>query len=90
MVDAARLRRARRRLLGYFLGSGVVLAILYLITSALLIRLLGVELTQYWSTVMLGAGVLLGGTYAVIMAVWLATRTVRRLMKRQAIMEIED
>jgi hypothetical protein len=89
-MDAARLKRARRRLRGYFLGSGVVLAILYLIAAAFLIRIFGVELTQFWSTVMLAAGVMLGGTYAIVMLVWLIAHVAHRLINRQPIMEIED
>lgn len=90
LVDAARLRRARRRMRGYFFGTGVVLAILYLIAAAFLVRVLGLELTQYWSTVMLAAGVLLGGTYAIVMVLWVGTHIIRRLINRQPIMEIED
>lgn len=90
VVDAARLKRARRRLRGHFFGSGVILAFLYLIAAAFLIRVFGVELTRYWSTVMIGAGVLLGGTYAVFMFVWVGGHIVRRLINRQPIGEIED
>jgi hypothetical protein len=90
LVDAARLRRARRRMRGYFFGSGVVLAILYLIGAAFLVRLFGVELTHYWSTLMLAAGVLLGGTYAIMMVLSVGTHILRRLLNRQPIMEVED
>jgi hypothetical protein len=74
----------------YFLGSGVILAILYMLAAAFLIRIFGVELTQYWSTMMLAAGVMLGGTYAVTMLLWVGTHIVRKLVNRQPIMEIED
>ncbi|MHA3794518.1 hypothetical protein [Sphingomonas sp. YL-JM2C] len=90
MVDAARLRRARRRLRVYFLGSGVLLAILYLIAAALLIHLFGMELTDYWSTMMLTAAVLLGGTYGMIMIVSLGIFLVRRLINGQPLMDKED
>jgi hypothetical protein len=73
-----------------FLASGVVLAILYLIVAAFLTRVFGVELTEYWFTVMLGAGVLPGGTYAVVMAIWLGAHIIRRLIKRQPVIDIED
>jgi hypothetical protein len=89
-MDRARLMRARRRMRGYFFGSGVVLAILYLILAAFLIRLFGIELTQYWSTLMLAAGVMLGGTYAIVMLVWIVAHVAHRLMNRQPIMETED
>ena len=89
-MDAARLKRARGRLRGYFFGSGVVLAMLYLILAAFLIRLFGIELTHYGATLMLAAGVMLGGTYALIMIVWLAMDLARRWANRQPIMEIED
>jgi len=90
LVDAARLRRARRRLRGYFFGSGVILAFLYLIAAALLIRIFGVELTRYWSTMMMAAGVMLGGTYAIIMFLWIGGHVVRRLINRQPIMDGDD
>ena len=89
-MDAARLRRARRRLRGYFLGSGVVLAFLYLILAAFIMRLMGIEMTHYVATMMMAAGVMLGGTYAIVMFVWLAAHVVKRLINRQPIGEIED
>lgn len=89
-VDAARLKRARRRMRGYFFGSGIILAFLYLIAAAFIIRIVGVELTRYWSTMMMGAGVLLGGTYAIVMFLWVGGYIVRRLINRQPIGEIED
>ena len=89
-MDAARLRRARRRLRGYFLGSGVVMAFLYLLVAAFVIWLLGIEMTHYVATLMMAAGVMLGGTYAIVMFVWLAAHIARRLVNRQPIGEIED
>jgi polyferredoxin len=74
---------------GYFLGSGVVLAFLYLIAAAFIIRLFGIEMTHYVATLMMAAGVMLGGTYGIVMFVWLAAHVVRRLVKRQPIGEIE-
>ena len=73
---------------GYFFGSGVVLAFLYLIAAAFFIRIIGVELTRYWSTMMMAAGVMLGGTYAIVMILWVGTRIMRR--HRQSIMKTED
>lgn len=84
------MKRARRRLRGYFFGSGIILAFLYLIAAAFIIRVFGVELTRYWSTIMMGAGVLLGGTYAIVMFLWAGGHIVRRLINRQPICEIED
>jgi len=75
---------------GYFFGSGIILAFLYLIAAAFLIRLFGIELTRYWSTMMMGAGVLLGGTYAIVMFLWVGGHILRRLINRQPIGEIED
>jgi membrane protein YdbS with pleckstrin-like domain len=89
-VETARIKRARRRLRGYFFGSGIILAFLYLIAAAFLIRIFGVELTRYWSTMMMAAGVLLGGTYAIIMFLWIGWHVVRRLINRQPIGEIEN
>ena len=90
MIEAARLKRARRRLRGYFLGSGVILAFLYIVAAAFLIRLVGVELTRFWSTVLIAAAVLLGGSYAIILFSFTGIHIVRRLLKRQPIMDAED
>lgn len=90
MIEAARLKRARRRLRGYFLGSGVILAFLYIVAAALLIRLVGVELTRFWSTVLIAAAVLLGGSYGIILFSFTGIHIVRRLLKRQPIMDAED
>lgn len=90
MMDATRLKRARRRMRGYFLGSGVVLALLYLVVAAFVIRLFGVQLTRYASTLMMAAGVMLGGTYAIVMAIWLIAQVIHRVATRQPVMEIED
>ena len=90
MIEAARLKRARRRLRGYFLGSGVILAFLYIVAAALLIRLVGVELTRFWSTVLIAAAVLLGGSYGIILSSFTGIHIVRRLLKRQPIMDAED
>ena len=68
----------------------MILAFLYLIAAALLIRIFGVELTRYWSTMMMAAGVMLGGTYAIIMFLWIGGHVVRRLINRQPIMDGDD
>lgn len=49
----------------YFFGSGLILAILYMLAATLLIKLFGLELTHYWSTVMLAAGVLVASVNVV-------------------------
>ena len=90
MIEAARLKRARRRLRGYFLGSGVILAFLYIVAAAFLIRLVGVELTRFWSTALIAAAVLLGGSYGIILFTFTGIHIVRRLLKRQPIMDAED
>jgi hypothetical protein len=89
-IEAARLKRARRRMRGYFLGSGVVLAILYLIAAAFVVKLFGVELSRYWWTLMLGACVMLAGTYALVMFIWLGANLTLRWKRGQPLMEIED
>lgn len=89
-IDAARLKRARRRIRGYFLGSGAVLALLYIIVAAFLIRLFGIEVTRYWSTLMMAAGVMLGGTYAIVMFIWIGAHILRRIIKRQPVMEHKE
>jgi len=90
MIEAARLKRARRRLRAYFLGSGVILAFLYIVAAAFLVRLVGVELTRFWSTVLIAAAVLLGGSYGIILFSLTGFHIVRRLLKRQSIMDAED
>ena len=89
-MDAARLKRARRRLRGYFFGSGVVMAALYLIAAAFVVRLVGVELTHYWATLMLAAGVMLGGTYAIVILISLVVHLARRWAGGKPLMEIEN
>ncbi|WP_353204219.1 hypothetical protein [Sphingomonas sp.] len=90
MMEAARLKRARRRLRGYFFGSGIILAFLYILVAAFIVRLVGVELTRFWSTVLIAAAVLLGGSYGIVLFSSVGIHLVRRLLKRQPIMEIED
>lgn len=89
-MDASRLKRARRRIRIYFLGSGIVLALLYLIGAAFVIRIIGIEVTRYWSTVMMAAGVMLGGTYALVFFASLLIRAVRRLATGRPVMDPED
>lgn len=90
MMEAARLKRARRRLRGYFLGSGIILAFLYILAAAFIVRLVGIELTQFWSTVLIAAAVLLGGSYGIILFGFIGIHIVRRLLNRQPIMDAED
>ncbi|MFC0589719.1 hypothetical protein ACFFF7_09870 [Novosphingobium aquiterrae] len=89
-MDAVRLKRARRRMRAYFLGSGVILAFLYLIGAAFLIHIFGVEMTRYWSTVMVAAGVMLGGTYGIVLFASLAIHIIRRLVTGRPVMEPDD
>jgi hypothetical protein len=90
MMKAARLKRARRRLRGYFLGSGIILAFLYILAAAFIVRLVGLELTRFWSTVLIAAAVLLGGSYGIILFSFTGIHIVRRLLNRQPIMDAED
>lgn len=90
MIEAARLKRARRRLRGYFFGSGIILAFLYILAAALIVRLVGGELTRFWSTVLMVAAVLLGGSYVIILFSFTGIHIVRRLLNRQPIMDAED
>lgn len=90
MMEAARLKRARRRLRGYFFGSGIILAFLYILVAAFIVRLVGVELTRFWSTALIVAAVLLGGSYGIVLFSAIGIHIVRRLLKRQPIMDAED
>jgi hypothetical protein len=90
MMKTARLKRARRRLRGYFFGSGIILAFLYILVAAFIVRLVGVELTRFWSTALIVAAVLLGGSYGIVLFSSIGIHIVRRLLKRQPIMDAED
>jgi hypothetical protein len=90
MMEAARLKRARRRLRGYFLGSGLILAFLYVIAAAFVVRMAGVELARYCSTLVIAAAVLLGGSYGIVLLSSIAIHIVRRLLNRQPVMDAED
>ena len=90
MMDAARLKRARRRAAAYFFGSGVLMAAVFLFFAAAVVSLFGLSPTSYVVTIILGAGVLAGGTYALIYFSGLALHIAKRVWKRQPIMEIED
>ena len=90
MMEAARLKRARRRLRGYFFGSGIILPFLYILVAAFIVRLVGVELTRFWSTALIVAAVLLGGSYGIVLFSSIGIHIVRRLLKRQPIMDAED
>ena len=89
-MEAARLKRARRRLRGYYFGSGIILAFLYILVAAFIVRLVGVELTRFWSTALIVAAVLLGGSYGIVLFSSIGMHIVRRLLKRQPIMDAED
>ena len=89
-MEAARLRRARRRMRTYFLGSGVIMALLFLLIAAFVIRWLGVEQTSYLATLVFGAAVLAGGVYGIIFLSAVIVHIVRRIANRQPVMEIED
>ena len=75
---------------GYFLGSGIILAFLYILAAVFLVSVLGVELTRFWSTVLIAAAVLLGGSYGIILFSVTGIHVVRRLLNRQPIMDAED
>jgi len=89
-MEAARLKRARRRLRGYFFGSGIILPFLYILVAAFIVRLVGVELARLWSTALIVAAVLLGGSYGIVLFSSIGIHIVRRLLKRQPIMDAED
>ncbi|MBP2515487.1 hypothetical protein [Sphingomonas sp. PvP018] len=90
IMEAARLKRARRRLRGYYFGSGIILALLFILVAAFIVRLVGVELTRFWSTALIVAAVLLGGSYGIVLFSSIGMHIVRRLLKRQPIMDAED
>jgi hypothetical protein len=89
-VDAARIKCARWRLRAYFLGSGVIMAFLFLLLAEGVIQFLGIETTGYLATLVFAAIVMAGGTYAIIYFCAVGVHIVRRLLNKQPIMEIED
>ena len=89
-MDAARLKRARRRAIGYFVGSGVLMAAVFLCFAAAIVSLFGLSQTSYVVTIILTAVVLAGGAYAIIYFGALALHIGRRVSKGQPIMEIDD
>jgi hypothetical protein len=89
-MDAARLKRARWRLRVYFLGSGILMAAVFLCLAAIVISMFGLELTTYIATLVLTAAILAGGTFAFIYFGGVIVHIVRRAVNRQPIMEIED
>jgi hypothetical protein len=90
MMEAARLKRARRRLRVYFFGSGIIMAFLFLILAAVLLRLIGFDQTSHVATLVFVAAVMAGGTYGIILFGALVVHIARRVMNRQPTMEIED
>jgi hypothetical protein len=66
------------------------MAFLYILAAAFIIRLVGVELTRFWSTVLMGAAVLLGGSYGIILFCFTGIHIVRRFVNRQPIIDAED
>jgi hypothetical protein len=89
-MEAARLMRARRRMRGYFFGSGVIMAFLFLLLAAVVIHWIGLEWTSYIATLVFAAGVMAGGAYGFILFGALAVHVVRRLITRQPVMDYED
>ena len=89
-MDAARIKRARKRLRAYFLGSGVIMAFLFLIAASLVIRVLGVEQTSFAATLVFGAAAMAGGVYAIIFFAAVVVHIAKRVISRQPIMDAED
>lgn len=89
-MDAARLKRARWRLRAYFIGSGIIMAFLFLLLAEGVIRFFGVEVTGYLSTLVFAAMVMAGGAYAIIYFSAVVIHVARRRINKRPIMEIED
>ncbi|WP_033966868.1 hypothetical protein [Sphingomonas sp. TF3] len=89
-MEAARLKRARWRLRAYFIGSGIIMAFLFLLLAEGVIRFFGVEATNYLATLVFAAMVMAGGTYAIIYFSAVVVHVARRRLNKQPIMETED
>ena len=89
-MDGARLKRARRRLFTYFIGSGVIMAFVFLMLASALILFAGVDRTSYLATLFIAAGVMAGGAYAIVLFGGAIVHVLKRILNRQPIMEIED
>lgn len=68
-TEAVRLKRTRRWLRGYFLGSGIIPAFHYPTVAGFRISIFGVKLTRYWPTTILAAVAFIAGTYVVALFV---------------------
>ena len=90
MMDAAHLKRARWKLRAYFFGSGVIMAFIFLCLAAVIMSIFGLSATSYALTLVVGAAVLAGGTYAIIYFGAVILHILRRVLNRHLIMEIED
>lgn len=88
-MDAARLKRARRRMRAFWIGGAVIGALVFLCLAALIMAVIGVEKTSYLAALVFAALVLAGGTYAIILFVALAVHIAKRAWNRQPIMDRE-
>ena len=66
------------------------MAFLFLLLSGFIIRFAGVEQTNYFATLVFAAAVMAGGAYAIIFFTGVLVHIVRRVSRRQPIMEIEE
>jgi hypothetical protein len=89
MMDAARLKRARRRMRAYLIGGGLIGGFVFLCLAGAVIALIGVDTTSYFATLVFAAAVLSGGTYAIFMFTWLIFRGVRRLFRGEPLLSRE-
>ena len=89
-MDAARLKRARRRLRVYFFGSGVIMAFVFLMLALAVISLFGVDRTSYVGTLIFAAVVMAGGAYAIIFFGAVGVHVARKALARQPIWEVKD
>ena len=74
---------------GYFFGSGIIGAFVFLMLAAFVISLFGVDRTSYVVTLIFAAGVMAGGVYGIILFGALLLHIIKRVMRGQPIVDKE-
>ena len=74
----------------YFLGSGVIMAFIFLLFAAFAVQMFGLEKTSYLATLLFAAAVMKGGAYAMLSFGAVAVHVLKRVWKRELILEPDD
>jgi polyferredoxin len=74
---------------GYFFGSSIIGAFVFLMLAAFVISLFGVDRTSYVVTLIFAAGVMAGGVYGIILFGALLLHIIKRAMRGRPIIDKE-